>query len=211
MSLSGTYTPQGTTILGESIYIDSAPDLYIQDTRGAYFKSPDGDGFYWGMSGSAAYPVYKIGCFSDFVFGDEVTMNDVICDVSGVEAIVQKRGSLHVNFTLKSLFPLTVLTHLIRAGAVTQNTSDGAEKMGIGDLTRKTLYWRIYFTKVYNDEGDFLSVTCHKCQFYDTWELATPYGDSWTIPITTRVFADSTMPVAQRFATMIRVDPSVIV
>jgi len=212
MSLTGTSVPLGTTSSQESIYLDSAPDLYIQDSRGSYRFNPDSDGFYWGMSGSATYPVYKIGCFSDFKWGDDLTTNDILCDAAGVQGVIQKRGSMHVGFTLKSLFPLSILTHLIRAGTVTSNATDGAEKMGIGDVTRKNLYWKAYFTKLYDEEAsDFLAITLHKCQFVDSWEIAMPYGDNWNIPLQLRAFVDTSKPSAQQIATVIRVDTSVIV
>ena len=211
MSLSGTATSVGTQTTMESIYLSDAPEVWIQDTDGAYRFGPDSDGFYWGLSGTASFPAIKLGCFTDFVFGDDVVMNDVICDASGVEAVIQSRQSVHVNFTLESLFPLSVLTSLLRLGVVTANTTDDAEKVGIGDSTRKNEYWRMYFSRVYDpDTNDFVSVTIHKGQFVDAWEVAAPYGDKWTIPLKFRGLADSSKPAAQKFATIVRVDPSVL-
>lgn len=211
MSLTGTSSPIGTLIQGEEIYLDSAPDVYICDTQGSYRFNPDTDGFYWGLSGTASHPVYKLGCFSDFVFGDDVTMNDIMCDTDGLRGVIQKRSGLHASFRLLTLMPLTQLAQLLRIGTVTSNASDGAEKVGVGDTTRKTNYWRVYFNKIYDDEGDFLSVTMHRCQFVDAWEIAMPYGDKWSIPLSLRAFADTSKPTAQRYATIVRVDPSVVV
>jgi hypothetical protein len=212
MSLTGTAIPLGTTITQESIYLDSAPDLYIQDIRGAYLFNPDADGYYWGCSGSVTYPVYKLGCYSGVSFGDDVTMNDIVCDATGVEGVIQKRGSLHLTFTFQSLLPVSILAHLLRFGTPLNDPTDGAEKAGIGDVTRKNLYWKAYFVKVYDeDTGDFFAVTIHKGQFVGAWEMAMPFGDRWNVPITLRGFADSSKPVGQRFATVIRVDPPVVV
>lgn len=196
----------------EDIYPDGAPRVWIQDDDGPYRFGPDSEGFYWGMSGSAAYPCYEIGCFTDFVFGDDKTVNEIICDQAGVQGTAQERNSLHVNFTLQSFFPLSVLTHLLRTGAVTHNATEDAEKMGIGPVTRKNNYWKMFFSRIYDpDTNDFFSVTIHKGEFIDAWEIAMPFGDKWTVPLQFKGYAaGSPIPEAQKFATAVRVDPSVL-
>jgi hypothetical protein len=209
--LTGTATPQGTTEQMESIYVDGGPDIYIQDYRAGYTRNPDSDGLYWGLSGSATYPVYKIGCYSDLSWGGDITTNDIICDASGLGGVIQSRQSLHGSFTLQSIFPLEILTHLLLAGTVVQNTTDGAEKMPIGDVTRKNLYWHMLLSKVYDEEaGDFVALYFHKSQFTNPGDMAMPFGEPWRLPVNFRVFADADKPAAGRFASILRVDPSVI-
>jgi hypothetical protein len=210
MSLTGTSLPIGTAVNQETTWIDSAPELYFADTRGSYRFGPDADGFYWGLSGTATYPVYKVGCYQDFKWGDNVTMNEIRCDVNGLQGTIQKRQSLKFSFTLQALFPLSVLTHLLRWGAVT-TTASTSEKVGIGDVTRKNSYWRLYLTKIYDEEdGDWISVTMHKVQFMDTWEIASPWADRWNVAINGVAYIDTTKPAAQELATVIRSDPSAI-
>jgi hypothetical protein len=211
MGLTGTHNPLGTITSQESVYVDSAPDLWIQDARGSYRYGPDSDGLYWGLSGTATYPVYKIGCFSDMVFGDNVTMNEVLCDASGVQGVVQNRNMFHLNFTLKTLFPLSVLQFLIRTGTVVANASDDAEKMPLGETQRKNTYWHVFFSKVYDSEtGAFVSVTLHRCQFVGEWEMGMAFGEPWSMPIQINAFADPAKPVVQKFGVMVRVDPTTL-
>jgi hypothetical protein len=58
--------------------------------------------------------------------------------------------------------------------------------------------------------GDYLAITFHKVQFMDATPLAMPYGNVWTYVIKGMALADTTMPKEQRFATMLRYDPSVL-
>ncbi len=53
-----------------------------------------------------------------------------------------------------------------------------------------------------------MSVTGHRAQFTGNFQLQTPYSGAWMISgIEVRMYADSTKPADQRFATVIRVDP----
>lgn len=209
MSLTGTQNPIGSITSMEDIYIDSAPQFWF---GGNLRYNPDSDGFYWGLTGTAASPVYKVGCYTDFSFKDNVTVNDLQCDAIGVIGVIQTRGYVEVTFTLESILPLNVLTKILRTGTVTQNTTEGSEKMGIGDITNKNSYYKAFFSRVYDPTtGDYVSVTLHRAQFVDAFEIAMPYGDKWSVAVTMRGFGDSTKPDDQRFATVVRVDPSVIV
>jgi hypothetical protein len=195
----------------EQLYLSGGPSIYIMDSRGSYRFNPNGSGYYWGMSGSATYPVKSIGCYSDFKFGDDVNMNDIRCDSLGLVGTAQIREAVHANFVLKSLFPLDTLQYILNAGPNTQVSADGAEYMGIGEIQRKTQYWKVYFPLIYDsDAGDWVAITIHKAQFVGNFELAMPYGTEWSIPVNMKGFADISLPKAQQFATIVRVDPSVI-
>jgi len=200
-------TPTGTLVASEDLYIEGAPYLYFSDP-GVYAANPDEDGFYWGLTGTAESPVYAVGCYEDFRFGDDVTINAVRCDTIGDAALVQRRNFMYVSFTLKSMFPFSILTRILRGGTRTLETDEGTEKFGFGEIDN-TVFYRTYFSRVYDpDTGDFVSVTGHRCQFVDAWEIATPWAEAWRVGITMRFFADDDMPTAQRFATMVRLDPS---
>lgn len=202
-------TPTGTLTASEDLRIQGAPYFYFS-TPGAYAQDPDEDGFYWGLTGTVASPVYALGCYENFGFGDDVTLNEVRCDTIGIAETIQRRDSLHVTFTLKSLLPFSILRHILRGGAVTTEADEGTEKFGIGEIDN-TLFYKCYFSRVYDENtDDFVAVTGHRCQFVDAWEIATPWAEAWRVGVTMRLFADDDMPVAQRFATFIRLDPSAI-
>jgi len=208
-------TPTGTLTASEDIFIEGAPFFYF---GGEHAQNPDVDGFYWGLTGTAENPVYAVGCYEDFRFGDDVTINAVRCDTIGDSALVQKRNFMYVSFTLKSMFPFDILSKILRGGGVTREVVDpgppvtlGTEKFGFGEIDN-TVFYLCYFSRVYDpDTGDFVAVTGHRCQFVDAWEIATPWAEAWRVGITMRLFADDDMPIAQRFATIIRLDPSEIV
>lgn len=203
-----TGTPLGNIDASDEIYIEGAPNCYFQDYTATEQFNPDGAGFYYGLSGTTALPVYELGCVSDCTFGDNVTSNDIRCDTVGNKGVIAKRDYLTYKATLTSLLPLATLRHIIRASPVT--SADGTEKMGIGAIDN-TKYYHVYLPKVYDDvTWDWLSITGHKCQFYGNFEIAFKYGEAWSLPIEIRMYADTTMPSAQQFATVVRVDPSAI-
>lgn len=207
-SASGLAVPVGTTTSQEDLYIDSAPKLWF---GGVHRYGPDEDSFYWGLSGSVANPVYAVGCFTDFTFKDNVTMNDIVCDALGTVGVIQTRNYLELTYTLESLFPLSVLTKILRTGAVTLDATEDAEKMGIGDVTGRSTYYKVFFSRVYDPEsGAYFSLTGHRAQFVDAWEISTPIGDKWSLGVTMRLFADSSLPAAQKFATVVRYDASAL-
>lgn len=199
--------PTGTIELADDVFLEGGPDFWF---GGVAKYSPDADGFFWGITGTVAKPIFKIGCYTDFRWRDNIQMTDVRCDTIGVVATIQKRNYLEAQFTLMSLLPLSSLRNIIRGGAVTVNGSEHTEKMGIG-LINNAIYHMVYFSRVYDeDTGDFLSVTGHRCQFVDAWEMALQYGAPWTLGVRLRMFADDTKPSAQKFATVLRLDPSMV-
>lgn len=211
MSLpTGTVNPTGTRIVNEDIYIDSGPTIYFQDADAALANNPDSDGFYWNLSGTAANPVFEVGCYDDFQFVDNVTSNPITCQALGQIDELQKRDSVGITFTLKSILPFDMLSRVLRGGSVTQNVGEGTEKFGMGSITSR--FWQIFCTKVYDaDVGDYVSVTVHRAKFTNGSPLSTPYADAWNIPIEMMGFADRDKPSDQTFATWVRLDPSVIV
>lgn len=80
-----TGTPIGTLTTQEDLFLEGAPTIYFQRYEASELNNPDASLMYWGLSGSAIYPVYEIGCPADVTFGDNMTMNDVLCDNLGVK------------------------------------------------------------------------------------------------------------------------------
>jgi hypothetical protein len=68
-----TGTPLGTITTQEDLYIEGAPNIYFQDYLASPFNNPDGDGFYWGLSGTATYPVLEVGCPVDVSLTEDLT------------------------------------------------------------------------------------------------------------------------------------------
>jgi hypothetical protein len=211
MAITGTQIPQGTINSQEAIYLEGGPDVYFEDYRGNYRFNPDSDGFFYGLSGTATYPAFNVGCYENFHFMDNVTMNDVQCDAIGVVDTLQKRNYLDITFDIKSMLPFTTLRHYLKGGgAVTTSLTDEAEKFGLGPINNAQA-WKVYFYRIYDEEaGDFVSVTLHKAKFVDAWDWNWQYANAHMINVTMRAFADTNRPAAQRFATIIRSDPSVL-
>jgi len=205
-----TGTPLGQINAQENTTVEGAPWVYFQDASANELKNPDADGFYWGLSGTVSYPVQELACYSDVRFGDDVEVNAVRCDHIGDKSVIQKRGHLVLSLTLKTLFPLSILRHIIRGSAVTVSGGD-IEKMGIGTINNN-LYYHVYLPVVYDsDTGDYVCITGHRCQFVNAWEINMAYGTPWTLTgVEIWMFADDTKPDAQKFATVIRADPSAI-
>jgi len=205
-------TPTGTSIAMED-WIEGAPEFYWQERDdGAYAQGPDTDGHYWGLTGTADAPVYHLGCYEDFSFGEDLTITDIMCDTTGVEATLLKRNYLTVSFTLKSIFPFSALTWVLKGGTVTQQVAEGTEGFGLGEIDNTSAAeFRCYFSLVYDSNtDDFYSVTGHKCRFVDAFTMNHAFGEPVTVNATVRMHADDDMPVAQRFATFKRLDPSQI-
>jgi hypothetical protein len=201
-------TPTGTIVTAEEIYIENAPEIWF---GGVAQYSPDADGYYYGITGIAGNPVYKLGCFEAFQFRDNVTINELRCDTSGLVKRTQTRDFLVCTFTLKSLLPLTMLTHILRGGTVTWNDAENAEKMGLGLIDNSTFY-KFFFSRIYDDAaGDFVSVTGHRCQFTGNFQVSAPYANAWTVTgVEIAFYADTTLPDDQQFATVVRVDASAL-
>lgn len=205
-------TPTGTSVTMEN-YIEGAPEFYwAARDGGLYAQGPDTDGHYWGLTGTASNPVYHLGCYEGFAFGEDISISDIICDTTGVEATVLKRNYLTVSFTLKSIFPFSALTWILKGGTVTQQVAESTEGFGIGEIDNTSAAeFRAYFSLVYDENTlDFFSVTGHKCRFIEAFAMSFAYGEPVTVNATIRMHADADMPVAQRFATFKRLDPSQI-
>jgi hypothetical protein len=205
-------TPTGTSVAMED-YIEGAPEFYWQGRDcGTYAQGPDTEGFYWGLTGTADCPVYHLGCYEGFSFSEDLTISDVMCDTIGVADTTLKRNYLMVSFTLKSIFPFSALSWILKGGAVTQEVDEGTEEFGLGEIDNTSAaYFRAYFSLVYDtNTDDFYSVTGHRCRFVDAFTMDHAYGEPVTVNVTIRMHADDDMPVDQRFATFVRLDPSQI-
>ena len=201
-------TPTGTSVDMED-HIEGAPEVYW---GGAYAQGPDTDGHFWGLTGTAANPVYHLGCYEDLSFGEDVTINDVVCDTSGVEATVAKRNYLTLSFTLKSIFPFSALVQILKGGDLERQLDVGTEGFGLGEIDNTdSAEFLCYFSLVYDiTTNDYFSVTGHKCRFMDAFTMNFTYGEPVTVNATIRMHADRDKPVDQRFATFKRLDPSQI-
>lgn len=204
-----TGTPEGNVIAQDEIYIEGAPYVYYQDYAADYLLNPDGDGYYYGLSGTSVYPVYELACYEDVALADDVTVNSVRCDKVGDKAVIQKRNHLVFTLALSSLFPLTTTSPIIRGSTPTSSTP--FEKMGIGPINNNAFY-HVYLPKVYDEAAfDYVSITIHKAQFVDAWTIAMVSGDKWMLGgIAIWGLVDDTMPAGQEYATIIRYDPSAI-
>ena len=213
MALStGTPGMPATGIVSQDeITLEGAPNIYFQDATTDPMYNPDSDGYYWNLTGSATYPIYQLGCYTDVSLGEDVTLNAVRCDSVGDKSAVQKRNYLELTFTLHHIFPLSVLTHVLNAGSAVDNNPGVSEKMGIGKINNND-FWRVYLPKVYDEDApDFVSITMHRAQFVDAWSISMASGEAWSVSgVRLRGYADEDNPTAQSFATIVRLDPSAI-
>lgn len=204
-----TGTPMGVTTAQDDLYLETAPSIWFQDYEAPLLNSPDGDGFYWGLTGSVGYPIYELTCYEDVQIAASIEGSTVRCDTVGDKAQIQKVSYVDLTFTLKTMMPLAILTHILRGGAVT-TLAGSYEKMGIGQPNNQQ-YWHVYAASVYDETaGDYVAFTGHKSQFVDAWTLAFSYGEPATLAVTMRVFADSDKPSDQLFLTIVRGDASAI-
>ena len=203
-----TGTPLGTITTQEDLYIEGSPNIYFQDYSADPLNNPDGDGFYWGMSGSASYPVYEVGCPTDVSLTEDLTINDVLCDNVGVKDTVQQRNYVQFEFTIQSFFPYDVLRHLLQGGAVTELTP--TQKFGMGTISQ-TQRWMVYAPKVYDvDAGDYIWIQLNKAKFVEAWTINMSFGTPWQATgIRLRAYADTTKPQDQYFGMWGRSDLSV--
>jgi hypothetical protein len=204
-----TGTPEGTLTTQEDLYLEGAPNIYFQDYSAAPMYNPDGDGFYWGLSGTATYPVYEVGCPTDVSLTEDLTINDVLCDNVGVKDTVQQRNYVQFEFTIQSFFPYDVLRHMLQGGAVTETAP--TQKFGMGTISQ-TQRWMVYCPKVYDvDAADYIWIHLNKAKFVEAWTVAMTFGSPWQMTgIRLRAYADTTKPQAQYFGMWGRLDPSVI-
>ena len=202
-----TGTPEGTLIAMDEVYVEGAPYVYYQDYDGPLIL--DTDTYYWGLSGTTAYPVFQLACYEDVSLGSDISVNAIRCDNVGDKDVIQKLNHLEFTLTLSSLLPLSALQNIMRAGGY--SLVGKVEKMGIGAINNNE-YYKVYLPKVYDeDTGDWVSITIHRAKFVDAWTINMPSGDKWTMTgITIWGLADDTKPSAQTFATVIRADPSAL-
>lgn len=206
-----TGTPLGNLTQQEDLFIEGAPTIFIQNNTADPLKNPDSDGFYWNLSGTSTYPVLELSCLEGVSLTEDLTINDIRCDTVGVKDTIQQRNYVEFQFSIKSLFPISTMKDVLKWGAVTQNTGEGTEKSGIGAVDNQT-FFMAYAPRVYDENtGDYFMFHFHRCKFVEAFTIDMRYGDSWIVNgIRLRAFADTTKPAAQRFGTVVRVDPSVI-
>jgi len=203
-----TGTPLGSITTQEDIYLDGSPYIFFQDYNANPLYNPDASGYYWGLSGTATYPVYELGCVVDVALRESLTMNDVRCDTVGVKATVMRRDYVEFVLTIQSLFPLSVLRHTMKLSAPTITTD--MERVGIGTINNNLKYM-VYAPKVYDtDTGDLLIFHLHKAQFVDAWEVAMRSGENWQFQVLLRAYADTTKPDGQTFGVIVRHDASAL-
>jgi hypothetical protein len=204
-----TGTPIGNVDAQEDIFLESAPSMWFQDAEANPLKNPDGDGFFWNLSGTTAYPAYEIGCPNDVSFTEDITINDVLCDNVGVKDTVQQRNYVEFQFTIRSLFPLQTLRHILQGGAVTETSP--TQKFGFGPINNNQ-FWMVYAPKVYDqDNSDYVWIHLHRAKFVEAWTIDMPFGSNWEVTgLRLRGFVDSDKPSAQAFGMFGRSDLSVI-
>jgi hypothetical protein len=199
----------GTIEAAESIFMEGAPSIFFQDANATPLYNPDGGGFYWNLSGTAAYNVYEVGCPTNLSLTENLTVNDVLCDNLGTIATIQQRNYIEFTFDIQSFFPFQTLRHLLKFGSVTETPP--TQKMGIGKVNNN-LYYHAYAPKVYDvDVGDYVWIYLSRCQFVDPWTINMAFGTPWVATgIKLRAFVDTTKPAAQQFGMFGRSDFSVI-
>lgn len=204
-----TGTPLGNVDYQDDVYIEGAPDVFIQDFTAGELNTPDADGYYYGLSGTTAYPALGIGCVLDVSLADNLTVNAIRCDNLGDKGLIQKRNHLEFNLSISTLLPLSTLAHILRAS--TPKVATGLEKMGIGKINNSR-YYHVYLAKVYDEDvGDYVSITLHRAQFVNAWTINMRAGEPWTVTgVSLWAFADDTKPTAQQFATVLRSDLSAL-
>ena len=204
-----TGTPIGNVDSQDEIYVEGAPYIYIQDYNATPLNNPDADGYYWGLSGTTAYPVFNIGCVQDVSLTEGLTMNQIRCDAVGDKGTIQRRDYIELELTVLTVFPLSTLRHMLNLSAPTVSTN--IEKVGIGQINNNRFYMA-YTPKVYDqDTGDYLLFHLHKAQFVDAWTINMNSGEPWTVQgLKLRAYADDTKPNGQLFGVIVRADESAL-
>ena len=200
----------GVIETAEDIYLEGAPSIWFQDSTANPLYNPDADGFYWGMSGTATYNAFEIGCPTNLSLTENLTVNDVLCDNVGTKATIQQRNYIEFTFDLQSFFPFQTLRHLLKMSAVTETAP--TQKMGIGTVNNNQ-FFHVYAPKVYDTtNGDYIWFYLHKAQFIDPWTINMSFGTPWVATgLKLRAFVDTTKPEVQKFGMFGRADASVIV
>lgn len=204
-----TGSPVGNVDEQDEIYLEGSPFIYIQQTEANPLNNPDSDNYYWGLSGTASIPVFKVGCVQDVSLTEGITMNQIRCDTVGDKGTIQRRDYIEFEITILSLFPLTTLRHLLNLSAPTVNSN--VEKMGIGQINNNRFYMA-YCPKVYDqDTGDYVLFHLHRAQFVDAWTINMNSGEPWTVTgLKLRAYADESKPANQLFGVIVRADESAL-
>jgi hypothetical protein len=204
-----TGTPLGNVDSQVEIYVEGAPSLFFQQYEASPLYNPDSGGFYWGMSGTTAYPVFEIGCVQDVSLTEGVTMNAIRCDAVGDKGIIQRRDYVEFNLTITTLFDLDVLRHMLNLS--TPTIGSGLSKAGIGQINNNR-YYMVYAPKVYDaDAADYVMFHLHRAQFVDAWTINMKGGEAWNVTgLKLRAFADTSRPSSQMFGVVLRSDLSSI-
>lgn len=199
----------GTIVTQEELYIEGAPFIFIQDYSAPPLYNPDAGGYYWNLTGTAAYPVDQLGCVLDVSLTEGLTMNDVRCDSEGVKDTIQRRDYIELNLTIQSMFPLSVLSKMLNLS--TALVAAGLEKVGIGGINNNKHYM-VYMPKVYDEDvGDYLMIHLHKAKFVDAWTINMTSGEPWKVTgLKLRAYADPTKPSTAKFGTIVRSDISAL-
>jgi hypothetical protein len=210
-----TGSPVGNIVNSQTQLVDSPPVFYFQEkinadgTTVGHLNNPDADGFYYNLSGTTARPVYEGGCYENFQLSDIRDVNMVRCDAEGDRSAIQRRNSLQVTFTLKEFFKLDKLRHMLNFGDVT-TTASHSEKAGVGQIDNTKFYY-LWFPSVYDENtGDYFSWHIHRAQFTNAWAMSYTYANPATVTIQVTGFSEPSLPAAQRFATVFRLDPSAL-
>ncbi len=207
MAGSTQYQPTGTINEADDIYIEGGPDLWIGDDLQ---YGPDSNGYYWGITGTVANPVQKLGCYENFQIQDNVTINEIRCDTVGVVGNIVRRNYLEITFDLEQLLPLEQLKVLLRWSSSLKDPATDTEYAGIGEINQQD-YHIIYFSRIYDaDAGDWVSWTATRVQFEWSGAIQMRYGQPWMVGVRMRCFANADLPSNQRFATVVRYDPSAV-
>jgi hypothetical protein len=204
-----TGTPLGNVLSQDEIYIEGAPNFYVQDNTATPLFNPDASTYYWGLSGTTAYPVIAIACVQDVSLTEGLTMNAIRCDAVGDKGMIQRRDYVEFNLTVLSAFPFTNLRHFLNLSVPTVSTD--VERVGIGAINNNR-YYMAYAPRVYDpDTGDYLMFHLHRAQFVDAWTINMKGGEPWTINgLKLRAFADDTKPANQIFGVILRADSSAL-
>lgn len=204
-----TGTPLGNVLTQEALYIEGAPQIYIQDYRATPLFNPGVDGYYWNMSGTTLYPSMAIGCVQNVSLTEDITMNDVRCDMVGVVDTIQKRNFVDFNLEIISLFPLSILRHLLNLSPAT--VASHVETVGIPQIDQ-TQHYMVYAPKIYDETNAYwLMFHLHKAKFVDAWTIDMTYGEPWKATgLKIRAYADQTKPAAQLFGVIRRMDSNAL-
>lgn len=201
-----TGTPLGQITSQEGTYIEGAPYIYFQDNRANPLFNPDGQGYYYGLSGTSTFPVINLGCIQNVSLTEGLTMNDVRCDTIGVVDTIQKRDYVEFQLEILSQLPISVIRHVMNLG-VAPTTGTGFETQGITRIDNAQRYM-VYAPAVYNQSAaGWLLFHLHRAKFVDAWTLNMRYGDSWQLTgIKIRGYADESKPANETFGVIKRVD-----